>query len=121
MSNETLAAIPLFAILAEAGAALWALARKDLHAIALVNALAAAGLMLLVVPELGASLQFVDVFFLLQVALLIFALTTLTTSVSWFAFPMSQPWLVWSEFSVLSGLSLAVLAFVLALRTTRLI
>lgn len=121
MSNEALQAIPMLALFAEAGAAIWAFARKDLKSIVLVNALAAAGVMLFIAPELSVSIKFVDVILLLQVALLTFALATLTTSLSWFAFPDSQPWLVWSEFSVVAGLSLAVLAFVSALGVARLI
>lgn len=121
MSDETLAAIPMFALLAEAAAALLALARKDLHSIALINALAAAGLMLILVPELSISIRFVDVLLLLQIALLAFALTTLTTSLCWFAFRQGQPWLVLSEFSVLAALSTTVAAIVFMLRITRLI
>ncbi len=121
MSDETLAAIPMFALLAEASAALLALARKDLHSIALVNALAAAGLVLILVPELGVSVRYVDPLLALQVVLLAFALTTLTTSLCWFAFRQGQPWLVLTEFSILAALSTTVAIIVVVLRIARLI
>jgi hypothetical protein len=121
MSNEAFETIPLLAVLAEVAALVWALARRNAESLALVNALGAAGLTLIVGPKLGGSIEFADVLFLAQLAVLGFALTTLATSLSWLARPANRPWLVWAEFSVLSSLSLAVLAFIVAAKSARLI
>jgi len=120
MSNETLAAIPARALAAEAGAAIRALAREELRGIGLVDAPAAAGVML-IVPELSVAIRFIDVFLLLRVALLTFAVATLTTGFCRLAVPQGQPWLGWSEFSILAGLSMAVVAFVFVPKVMRLI
>jgi hypothetical protein len=121
MSNELLEAIPMFAVLAEAAALIWAFARKNVNGVVLVNALGAAGLLLLVIPHLGASIRFADIFLLLQLVMLAFALATLTTSFSYLAYPNFRPWVVWTEFSVMAGLSMAFLTFIFALRMARLL
>ncbi|WP_158813919.1 hypothetical protein [Methylocapsa sp. S129] len=121
MSDELLEAIPLLAVLIEAAALVWAFARRNVNGIVLVNALVAAGVILLIAPELTASVQFADVFLLLQLVVLAFALTTLTTSFSWLAHPVGRPLAVWAEFSIMVGLSAALLIVVLILRMAQLV
>jgi hypothetical protein len=121
MTNDLVETIPLLAGLAEAGALIWAFARRNVNGVVLVNALGAAALLLLVVPHLGASIRFVDIFLLLQLMTLAFALATLMTSLSYVAYPVFRPWVVWTEFSVMAGLSAGFLAFIFALRIARLI
>jgi hypothetical protein len=120
MSEELLEMIPLLAVLIEAAAFGWAFVRRNVSGIVLVNAVGAAGVILLVAPELKISLQFVDVFLLLQLAILAFALTTLTTSLSWFVQPVGRPLAVWTEFSILVGLSIALAVFLAILRLAHL-
>ena len=120
MSEELLEAIPLLAVLIEAAVFGWAFLRKNVSGIVLVNAIGAAGVIAFIAPELRMSLQFVDVFLLLQLAILAFALTTLTTSVSWFVHPIGRPLAVWTEFSILVGLSGMLAVFFAILQMARL-
>ena len=120
MSEELLEAIPLLAVLIEAAVFGWAFLRKNVGGIVLVNAIGAAGVIAFIAPELRMSLQFVDLFLLLQLAILAFALTTLTTSVSWFVHPVGRPLAVWTEFSILVGLSGMLAIFFAILQLARL-
>jgi hypothetical protein len=121
MSDELLEAIPMLAVLVELFAVGWAFARRNVNGLVLVNALGAAGLIVVVAPELRAGLQFDDLLVLLQLAVLAFALATLATSASWIAHPGGRPLIVWTEFSVIAGLSVALLTVVLLLKMARLV
>jgi hypothetical protein len=120
MSEELLETLPLVAVLIEIAVFGWAFLRKNVSSIVVVNALLAAGVILFIVPELRISLQFADVFLVLQVAVIAFALTTVTTSVSWFVHPAGRSLAVWAEFSVLVGLSMALSVFFAVLQMARL-
>jgi hypothetical protein len=120
MSEEMLETLPLVAVLIEIAVFGWAFLRKNVNSIVVVNALLAAGVILFIAPELKISLQFVDVFLVLQVAIIAFALTTLTTSVSWFVHPAGRALAVWTEFSILVGLSMALAVFFAVLQVARL-
>jgi hypothetical protein len=88
--------------------------------VVLINALGAAAVIAFIAPELRVSLQFVDVFLVLQVVIVAFALTTLTTSVSWLVHPTGGSLAVWAEFSVLVGLSATLAVFFAVLQMARL-
>lgn len=120
MTDELLEALPMVAVATEAGALALAYVRKNVSGIVLVNALGAAGVMTFIVPELRVSIQFLDVFFLLQLTMLAFAVATLTTSLSWLAHPIKRSLAVWTEFSIIAGLSAALLLLVLVLRAAQL-
>jgi hypothetical protein len=57
----------------------------------------------------------------MQLTLLAFALATLTTSVSWLARPVSRSLAVWTEFSLMTGLSVTLAAAVLLLKVAHLV
>ena len=120
MSEELLETLPLVAVVIEIAVFGWAFLRKNVNGIVVVNALLAAVVILFIAPEVKISLQFVDVFLVLQVAIIGFALTTLMTSVSWFVHPSGQSLAVWAEFSILVGLSMALTAFFAVLQMARL-
>jgi hypothetical protein len=120
MSDELLQTIPVLAVIVELIAIAWAFARRNMNGVVLVNALGAVALIALVVPELRAGVQFDDVLVLLQFAVLAFALATLATSLSWVAHQGGRALAVWTEFSVLAGLSVALLSVVLILKLARL-
>jgi hypothetical protein len=120
MSEELLETLPLLAVLIEAAVFGWAFLRKNVSGIVLVNAIGAAAVIAFIAPELRMSLQFVDVFLLLQLAIVAFALTTLTTSVSWLVHPVGRPLAVWAEFSILVGLSGMLAIFFAILQLARL-
>jgi hypothetical protein len=116
MSNEVFQAAIALAVVVEAGVAAWALARRGLTAVVLLNGLGAAGVLLNHAPEFGLVIQTLDQNFLL---LLTFELITLATSLSWFVW-RAPSWLVWTEFSVHALLSLALLIFALTFKFDRL-
>ena len=60
MSNEALEGCAALAVLAEAGALIWALARGDLTGIVLINLVGATGFMIAAIPGLGVSLETLD-------------------------------------------------------------
>jgi len=120
MSDELLETLPLIAVLIEVAVFGWAFLRKNVSGVVLVNAIGAAAVIALIAPELKVSLQFVDVFFVLQVVIVAFALATLTTSFSWLIHPTGRSLAVWAEFSVLVGLSAALAIFFAVLQMARL-
>src|SRR5258708_7635126 len=120
MSDELIETLPMLAVLVEFVAMAFAFARRNVRSVVLVNALGAATLIALVAPELRAGVQFDDVLVLLQFAVLAFALATLATSLSWVAHRGGRALAVWTEFSVLAGLSVAFLTVVLILKLARL-
>jgi hypothetical protein len=120
MSDELIETIPMLALLLEVVAIAWAFARRNIKGVVIVNALGAAALIALVGPELGAGARFDDVLVVLQFAVLAFALATLATSLSWIAHPGRRAPAVWTEFSLLAGLSVALLTVVLVLKLARL-
>jgi len=116
MSDELLEAIPLLAVLAEAMALVWVFARRNVNGVVLVNALAAAALIFVIVPKLSASIQLGDFFLFMQLTVVAFALATLTTSLSWLAHRGGRTFVVWTEFSVIAGLSVALAGIIFFLR-----
>jgi hypothetical protein len=120
MSDELLETLPLIAVLIEVAVFGWAFLRKNVSGVVLVNAIGAAAVIALIAPELKVSLQFVDVFFVLQVVIVAFALATLTTSFSWLIHPTGRSLAVWAEFSVLVGLSATLAIFFAVLQMARL-
>jgi hypothetical protein len=116
MSDELLETIPALAVLIEAIALVWVFARRNVSGVVLINALGAAALILAIAPKLGASLQLADFFSILQLSVLVFALATLTTSLSWLAHRGGQTFAVWTEFSVMVGLSVALASLIFFLR-----
>ena len=120
MSDELLETLPMLAVLVELAAVAFAFARRNMRSVVLVNALGAAALIGLVGPELRAGVQFDDVLVVLQFAVLAFALATLATSLTWVAHPGGRALAVWTEFSVLAGLSVALLTVVLVIKLARL-
>jgi len=120
MSDELLETLPMLAILVELAAVILAFARRNIRSVVLVNALSATALIGLVAPELRSGVGFDDVLFILQFAVLAFALATLATSLSWVAHPGGRVLAVLTEFSVLAGLSVALLTVVLVLKLARL-
>jgi hypothetical protein len=111
----------LLAVLAQAGALIWALARGDLTGVVLINLLGAGGFLVATLPTLGVSMKTLDQDFLsLLFALLVFEMVTLATSLLWFL-DSHLAWLAWTEFSIQGLLSLAVLIFIFTFRVTRLI
>jgi hypothetical protein len=116
MSNEAFQAAIVIAVVVEAAVAAWALARRDLTAVVLLNALGAAGVLLDHAPEFGLIVRGLDWNFLL---LLSFELAALATSVLWFAW-RAPSWLVWTAFSVHALLSLALLIFAFTFKLNRL-
>jgi hypothetical protein len=108
MSDELIEALPMLAVLVELVAMGFAFARRNVRSVVLVNALGA------------ATFQFDDVLVVLQFAVLAFALATLATSLTWVAHPGGRALAVWTEFSVLAGLSVAFLTVVLVLKLARL-
>jgi hypothetical protein len=120
MSDELIEALPMLAVLVELVAMGFAFARRNVRSVVLVNALGAATLIALVAPELRSGVQFDDVLVVLQFAVLAFALATLATSLTWVAHPGGRALAVWTEFSVLAGLSVAFLTVVLVLKLARL-
>jgi hypothetical protein len=121
MSDELLEMIPILAVLAEAMALVWVFVRKNMSGIVLVNALVAATVTLLVAPKLNASIGFADWLFLAQIVVMAFALATLATSVSWLAHPVEQPLMVWTEFSVMAGVSVAFVMVVVIVKVAQLV
>ncbi len=117
MSNDEFHAGVTVAVLVEAGVAGWALARRRLTAVVLLNGLIAAGVLFYNAPDLGLLLQTLD-----QNSLLLLAveLVTLATSAFWFAYP-APPWLVWTQFSIHALVSLAFLIFAFTFKLDRLI
>jgi hypothetical protein len=73
MSDELLETLPLVAVLIEVVVFGWAFLRKNVSGVVLVNAIGAAAVIALIAPELKVSLQFADVFLVLQVVILAFA------------------------------------------------
>jgi hypothetical protein len=119
--NSAPEAVSLLAVLAQAGALVWALARGDLTGVVLINLLGAGGFLAATLPTLGVSMKTLDEDFLaLLFALLVFEIVTLATSLSWF-FDAPLEWLAWTEFSIQGLLSLAVLIFIFTFKVTRLI
>jgi hypothetical protein len=120
-SNLALEAVASIAVLAQAGALVWALARGDLTGVVLTNLLGASGCLAATLPALGVSMKTLDEDFLsLLLALLVFEIVTLATSLLWFLYPQLA-WLAWTEFSIQGLLSLAILIFILTFKVTRLI
>jgi hypothetical protein len=114
-------AVALLAVLAQAGALVWALARGDLTGVVLINLLGAGGFLTATLPTLNVSMKTLDQDFLsLLFALLVFEIVTLGTSLSWFFDPHLE-WLAWTEFSIQGLLGLAVLVFIFTFTVTRLI
>ena len=120
MSNDTLEARAALAVLAEAAVASWAIARGDASAVVALNQLVAIALLIAIVPRLMSFRILAEDFVRLLVALLVFELAILATSLFWFAYPRLA-WLAWTEFSIHALLSLAFLIFVFTFRFTRLI
>ena len=121
MPNLALEAVAAIAVLAQAGALVWALGRGDLTGVVLINFVGASGFLIATLPTLGVSMKTLDEDFLsLLLALLVFEIVTLATSLSWFFYP-NLAWLAWTEFSIQGLLSLAILVFILTFKVTRLI
>jgi hypothetical protein len=119
--NLALEVVASIAVLAQAGALVWALGRGDLTGVVLINLLGASGFLIATLPTLGVSMKTLDEDFLsLLLALLVFEIVTLATSLMWF-FDSHLAWLAWTEFSIQGLLSLAVLIFIFTFRVTRLI
>jgi hypothetical protein len=119
--NSAPEAVALLAVLAQAGALVWALARGDLTGVVLINLLGAGGFLTATLPTLSVSMKTLDEDFLsLLFALLVFEIVTLGTSLLWFVDPHLK-WLAWTEFSIQGLLSLAVLIFIFTFKVTRLI
>jgi hypothetical protein len=120
-TNLALEAVASIAVLAQAGALVWALARGDLTSVVVINLLGASGFLVAALPALGVSMKTLDEDFLsLLLALLVFEIVTLATSLLWFFHP-NLAWLAWAEFSIQGLLSLAILIFILTFKVTRLI
>jgi hypothetical protein len=119
MSDELIEALPMLAVLVELAAVVLAFARRNIKSVVLVNALGAAALIGIVAPELRSGVRFDEVLVILQFAVLGFALATLATSLSWVAHPGGRAVAIWTEFSVLAGLSVALLTVVLVLKLAR--
>jgi hypothetical protein len=121
MSNEMLETSAVLAVLIEAAALAFALLRRDLTAVVVLNLLAAAGLLVALVPDLAASAKtLAEGFLIFEIAVLVLALVTLATSLFWLAY-RKLAWLVWIEFSGHALLALAFLLFAFTFRITRLI
>lgn len=116
MSNEMFQALTALAVVVEAAAAAWALARRDLTAVVALNGLAAAAVLLYNAPDLALI---VDAFERNTLLLVAFEAITLVASVLWFA-GRAPSWLVWTTFSVHVFLSLALLIFAFTFRLDRL-
>jgi hypothetical protein len=119
MSNETLDALALLLVAVQAGVMAWALMRREVTAVVVLNLLGATGVLIAIAPELIAYETLAEDFVRFLVALLVFEAVTLATSLAWFA-RQRLAWLVWTEFAVHAALSLAVLIFVFTFRITRL-
>jgi hypothetical protein len=121
MPNLALETVAAIAVLAQAGALVWALGRGDLTGVVLINLLGAGGFVAATLPTLGVSMKTLDEDFLsLLFALLVFEIVTLATSLLWFLYP-NLAWLAWTEFSIQGLLSLAILIFIFTFKVTRLI
>jgi hypothetical protein len=116
MSNGVFQAATVLAVVVEAAAAAWALARRDLTAIVALNGFAAAAVLLYNAPDLALIVDAFDRGALLLVA---FETITLVGSVLWFTW-RAPSWLVWAPFSVHVFLSLALLIFAFTFRLDRL-
>ncbi len=117
MSKEVFQALTALAVIVEAAAAAWALARRDLTAVVALNGLASAAVLLYNAPDLTLIVNAFERNTLLLVA---FETITLIASVLWFAY-RAPSWLVWITFSVHALLSLALLIFAFTFKLNRLI